>query len=679
MFYGSQTGTAEEFSIRLAKEAKHRFGISSLVCDPEEYDFDKLDQLGEDQAAIFVVATYGEGDPTDNCEQFWEFIMNEEVEFSNGGNTLENLNYIIFGLGNRTYEHFNGVARKLDARLEALGAHRVGERGEGDDDKALEEDYLEWKDPMWEDFAKRLGVEEGGAGDVADYVVTELPDVDEDKVYQGELSPRALMASAKGTAAPPGSYNAKNPYPAPVLATKELFAVDGERNCIHIEFDLTGSGCSYQHGDHVGVWPSNSDVEVERMLAVLGLGDKRNVAIDVESLDPALAKVPFPTPATYESIFRHYLDVSAAASRQTIAFLANYAPTPAAKEKLSTWGSDKAAYARDIDAPRTTLAEVLQAAAGDDLKPPFNNVTVWSGIPIDRIIGVIPRLQPRYYSISSSAKLFPQAIHVTAVVLKYQAKPNNLTREEQPRWVHGISTNFILNIKNNTDKAESPDAKGITFGNLANGDLRLDSCPSYKLSGPRDHHYRDNKYLVPIHVRRSTFRLPTSPKVPIIMIGPGTGLAPFRGFVQERIALARRAKEKGGNLDDWAPMHLFYGCRRADEDFLYADEWPKYEEELEGHLKMHIAFSRGPDRKPDGSKIYVQDLIWDQRAVLAPLILERRAYIYICGDARNMAKAVEGRLMAMLGEARGGTAEVEGAEELKLLKDRNRLMTDTWS
>jgi NADPH-ferrihemoprotein reductase len=67
----------------------------------------------------------------------------------------------------------------------------------------------------------------------------------------------------------------------------------------------------------------------------------------------------------------------------------------------------------------------------------------------------------------------------------------------------------------------------------------------------------------------------------------------------------------------------------------------------------------------------VQDLVWDMRAELAPLILEKRAYIYICGDAKNMSKAVEDRLMKMLAEAKGGSPEVEGAKELKLLKDRN--------
>lgn len=580
--------------------------MSSLVCDPEEYDFNKLDQIPSDRAVIFVVATYGEGDPTDNAQPFWEFLMEEGVEFSNGS-TLENLNFVVFGLGNRTYEHFNEVARRIDKRLTELGAHRIGERGEGDDDKALEEDYLSWKDGMWEDFAKRLNVEEGGAGDVADFVVTEIDDVPTEKVYQGELSARALSASAAGTVAPAGSYNSKNPYPAPVATTRELFHVDADRNCVHIEFDLTGSGITYQHGDHVGVWPSNPDVEVERILSVLGLSDKRETVITIESLDPALAKVPFPVPATYEAVFRHYLDISATASRQTIAFLARYAPNESAREKLDRWGTDRAAYAAEVDGPALKLAEVLQAAAGDDIKQ--TNSTEWP-IPFDRVVSSIPRLQPRYYSISSSSKLYPNAVHVTAVVLKYQSAP--LAHSKEPRWVYGLSTNFILNVKN-ASAANSGVSTPITNGNghphaggLVGGmsAVQFADMPSYKIAGPRDFHLRDNIYRVPVHVRRSTFRLPTSPKIPIIMIGPGTGVAPFRGFVQERVALARRAKEKNGPdaIKEWAPMYLFYGCRKEDQDFLYRDEWPEYIKELDGKLIMRTAFSRGPERKPDGSE-----------------------------------------------------------------------------
>jgi len=144
--------------------------------------------------------------------------------------------------------------------------------------------------------------------------------------------------------------------------------------------------------------------------------------------------------------------------------------------------------------------------------------------------------------------------------------------------------------------------------------------------------------------------------------------------------LARRTIEKNGPdaLADWGRISLFYGCRRSDEDFLYKDEWPQYVDELRGKLVMHSAFSREVFR-PDGSKIYVQDLIWDDRANIADNIINGKGYIYICGDAKNMAKAVEETLAKILGEAKGGSAEVEGAAEVKLLKERSRLMLDVWS
>lgn len=150
--------------------------------------------------------------------------------------------------------------------------------------------------------------------------------------------------------------------------------------------------------------------------------------------------------------------------------------------------------------------------------------------------------------------------------------------------------------------------------------------------------------------------------------------------MQERVALARRATEKNGAdaLADWGRISLFYGCRKSSEDFLYRDEWPGYAEELKGKFTMHNAFSR-ENFRPDGSKIYVQDLLWDDRAAIAEALLQGKGYVYVCGDAKSMSKAVEETLSRILGEAKGGSGEVEGAAELKLLKERSRLMLDVWS
>jgi len=186
IFYGSQTGTAEEYAIRIAKEAKSRYGLASLVCDPEEYDFEKLDTVPENCAVIFVLATYGEGEPTDNAVQLMQNLEDSDFVFSNGEHKLEGLKYVVFGLGNKTYEHYNLIARKADAKLEEMGATRLGPRGEGDDDKAMEEDYLEWKEQMWPVLAEALQVEEGAGGDTQDFVVTEEIHPSE-KVFLGQF------------------------------------------------------------------------------------------------------------------------------------------------------------------------------------------------------------------------------------------------------------------------------------------------------------------------------------------------------------------------------------------------------------------------------------------------------------------------------------------------------------
>jgi len=194
IFYGSQTGTAEDYALRIAKELKSRYGLSSLVCDPEEYDFETLDKLTKEMLVVFAVATYGEGEPTDNAVQLMEFIQAEDVTFSSGESDLSNLNYVIWSLGNRTYEQFCAVGRNIDKALASKGATRIGERGEGDDDKSMEEDYLEWKDGMFEALSKQMGWEEGAGADSADFEVNEQGEstVEDAKVFIGELSQRML-------------------------------------------------------------------------------------------------------------------------------------------------------------------------------------------------------------------------------------------------------------------------------------------------------------------------------------------------------------------------------------------------------------------------------------------------------------------------------------------------------
>ncbi|KAI9740603.1 MAG: NADPH-cytochrome P450 reductase [Cirrosporium novae-zelandiae] len=656
-FYGSQTGTAEQYANRLAKDVKAHYGLSSLVCDPQEYDFNVLDRIPSDALVVFIVATYGEGDPTDNAIGLLDFLKADTLDLSNGGNSLSNLHYAVFGLGNRTYEHFCAVGRCIDERLAHFGATRVGTRGEGDDDNVLEEDYLAWKDSMWNAVEKTFGWQDGAGTVVPDFYVLELQKKSDTKdVYLGELCQRALTGVR-------GVHDARNPYISPIFKTKELFQ-DGDRNCIFAEFDISSSGLKYQTGDHVGIWPMNPEREVECLLRILGLEPKRNAAIDVQSLDLTLAKVPFPVPTTYECALRYYLDISQQASRQIIHSLAKYAPTSQARSAVEKFGTDKEYYLSAVAQNGLTLSQVLITAAGDPLNadPTLHTTkyTEWP-IPFAYIISSIPRLQPRYYSISSSPRLFPNSIHITAIVVKQK-----LHRTASNHF-YGLATNYLLNLKN------ASLAKDITSNEKTPKD---ESAPVHKLEGPRGKYKSSMIYSVPVHTRVSTFRLPTSVKIPIVMIGPGTGVAPFRAFVQDRVALARRAKARHGPaaLADWGDMHLFYSCRRADHDFLYKDEWSLYAAELDGKLKLHVGFSREAGQK----KIYVQNLLEQEREDVAEVLgKKKRGYVYICGDAKGMAKDVESTLGKILAGAKGKEGD-NGVGEVKGLKDQKRMILDVW-
>ncbi|KAI5955143.1 cprA [Candida jiufengensis] len=619
LVFGSQTGTAEDYSNKMSRELSSRFGLKTMVADFADYEWDNLGDINDDILVFFILATYGEGEPTDNAIDFIEFLDNE-------ADTLSTLRFTVFGLGNSTYEFYNAIGRKVDLKLEEKGAERFAEYGEGDDGKGtLDEDFLSWKDGVFDSLRNNLNFEEKELKYEPSLKLIPRDDltIDDLSVSLGEPNKKYIDTKASVDLTK-GPFDNTHPYLAPITKIKELFN-SKERSCVHVEFDISNSNLKYSTGDHLAVWPQNSNEKIDLFLKTFDLTNKKDEVFELKSLDSTY-HIPFPTPITYEAVIRHHLEISGPVSRQFFLSIAAFAPNEETKTKLTTIANDKSKYAEEITAKKFNIADALLYLSSG--KP-------WNKVPFEFLIENVQHLTPRYYSISSSSMREKTTINITAVV-ETEIEPDN-------RIVSGVVTNLLKDIEISKNKStEKP-------------------LVTYDLKGPRSKY--DN-YKLPVHVRRSTFKLPSSSKTPIILVGPGTGVAPLRGFIRERITQQENDVNIGSSL-------LFYGCRNENEDYLYKDEWSEYAKKLGDKFEIITAFSRSTSKK-----VYVQHKILENSTKINDL-LQQGAIIYVCGDASHMARDVQQAFIKIISQER--KIDLEKASELvRSLKVQNRYQEDVW-
>jgi sulfite reductase (NADPH) flavoprotein alpha-component len=236
VLFGSQTGTAEKLARQIAKESKPR-GCNSRIVDAAEHS--KIDWSKESNLLV-VTSTYGDGDMPDNAQAFWDWLQTDAAKL------LSHLNFSVLALGDTNYENFCAAGKKIDARLEALGAKRIHPLADCDLD--YEAKAKIWTDGIWKVL--------GGAG------------VPLNAHANGETTVSgATTDTAPETRALP---NRNNPFPARLLTNRRLNADGSQKETRHFEISLEGSGLNYEVGDALGVWPANCPELVGDILKALG-------------------------------------------------------------------------------------------------------------------------------------------------------------------------------------------------------------------------------------------------------------------------------------------------------------------------------------------------------------------------------------------------------------------------
>ncbi|KDQ52353.1 hypothetical protein JAAARDRAFT_184230 [Jaapia argillacea MUCL 33604] len=388
-------------------------------------------------------------------------------------------------------------------------------------------------------------------------------------------------------------------HTATLTSNFRITAEDWWQDVRHFEFDFEDD-IKYRPGDVAVIHPEVSHSDVEKSLVSLGWEAIADEPFQVQqTLGDQTLPDHLPKVTTLRAILIRHINVNDVPRRSFFEFLRHFVTDELEREKLDDFLSDEGAD--DLYDYCHRVRRTIREVLEE-----FRSAK----IPREYVFDVFPPMRPREFSIASSVKRHPKKIQLCVAIVRYK------TRLKIPR--KGVATSYLAS-------------------------LRL---------GDR----------IRIGLRRGLISLPSEPHIPVICVGPGTGVAPMRAVIEERIEL--------GSTENT----LYFGCRSASKDQHYASEWSGY---VDGqNLRYRSACSRDG---PEGvARVYVQDLILRDSKRVWEILYEREGYLYISGSSNKMPAAIRAAVRS-IAQVEGGMSGDDVKEFVENLEREGRLVEECWS
>lgn len=571
-----------------AQYLARRLRYCSLEPTVLSLDLFPLKQLAETRFLIVICLTTGQGAIPRNGQRFFRFLRRKKLP----ADLLSHVSLALFGLGDLLYPQYNFAIKKIHTRLLQLGCSDLCARGEGDDldPQGIDAYFAEWMGQLEEALFAHFP----NLARLDDEVL--LPPVYpvEPAAATREIDDLLLAFARLGLSAEPTAKEHPHLHRAGLTGrirqNKRVTADDHFQDVRHVTIEAD-TDLQYAPGDCIGLYPQNADEDVELFLqAQPHLLPYADVLLTVPACPEVEGGLIPPETRTLRNLLKHHIDLSAVPLRSF--FAAAFHFVDASTED----GARERAKLRDFT--KLDEAEDLYNYANRPRRLVLETVAEFQNnlrIPLQYLVDVFPLIKVRLFLIASRPSA--RSVELVVAIVEYKTILRRLRRGLCTRWLKSLE--------------------------------------------PGD------RLLFSVHPLNLSFGSPLNPA--LIMVGPGTGIAPMKALVEAR----------GGDAD----MHLFYGFRDPQKDMLFRDLWASTP-----RLTLYTAASRDPGH----ARRYVQDVLFEARDTLVPLLLTG-AVFYLCGSSGKMPTQVRLTLVEML---QGHVADPE--QYLVDMESSGQYIQETW-